>query len=397
VSESDFSAVSAEAGRLALLPAGLRDILAPNAANEARVIDLLMTHTAAHGYDRVKPPLVEFETSLLSGPGAATSGRIFRLMDPVSQRMMGVRADMTVQMARIASSRLKNAPRPLRLCYVGQVLRTTANQLNPERELVQVGAELIGPETAEADAEIVLVAIEALKAAGVSELSVDLMVPPLVPIVLATLGLSVERESQLRAAIDRKDIAAVETLAGDHAPVLSKLLGATGQKDEALAVLHGLDLPADAHAALDRLTTVVELITTAEPGLRVTLDPVENRGFEYHSGIAFSLFARGARGEMVRGEVGRGGRYRVNGGTETATGFTLYIEMVLQALPDPRNRETVFIPHGTPRDEAHALRVAGHVTVQGLGPVEDTEAEARRMGCSFFWQDGKIAALASPS
>ena len=144
MSESEFSAVSAAAGRLALLPAGLRDILSPNAANEARVIDLLMGHTAAHGYERVKPPLVEFETSLLSGPGAATGGRIFRLMDPVSQRMMGVRADMTVQMARIASSRLKNAPRPLRLCYVGQVLRTTANQLNPERELVQVGAELIG-------------------------------------------------------------------------------------------------------------------------------------------------------------------------------------------------------------------------------------------------------------
>ena len=397
MSESEFSAVSAAAGRLALLPAGLRDILSPNAANEARVIDLLMGHTAAHGYERVKPPLVEFETSLLSGPGAATGGRIFRLMDPVSQRMMGVRADMTVQMARIASSRLKNAPRPLRLCYVGQVLRTTANQLNPERELVQVGAELIGSETAEADAEIVLVAVEALKAAGVSELSVDLMVPPLVPTVLATLGLSAEREAQLRAAIDRKDIAAVETLAGDHAPVLSKLLGATGQKDEALAVLHGLDLPADAHAALDRLTTVVELIATAEPGLRVTLDPVENRGFEYHTGIAFSLFARGARGEMVRGEVGRGGRYRVNGGAETATGFTLYIEMVLQALPDPIRRDTVFIPHGTPRDEAHAIRIAGHATVQGLAPVADAETEARRLGCVFFWRDGKIAALASPS
>ena len=221
---------SEDAERLALLPAGLRDILSPNAGNEARLIEILIGRLALHGYDRVKPPLVEFETTLLSGPGAATGNRLFRLMDPVSQRMMGVRADMTVQIARIAASRLKNAPRPVRLCYAGEVLRTTANPLNPEREVVQVGAELIGSETAEADAEIVLVAVEALKEAGVQDLSVDLMVPPLVPSVLDTLSLDPARREQIRVALDRKDIAAVTALAGDQAPVLTGLLEATGPK-----------------------------------------------------------------------------------------------------------------------------------------------------------------------
>lgn len=176
-------------GRRALLPAGLRDVLPPNAGNEARLIELMVACAVAHGYERVKPPLIEFETSLLEGPGAALSSRVFRLMDPMSQRMMGVRADMTVQVARIASTRLKNVARPLRLCYSGEVLHTTADQLSPEREMVQVGAELIGSPTAEADAEIVLVGLEALRAAGVGRLSLDLMVPTLVPSVLAELDL----------------------------------------------------------------------------------------------------------------------------------------------------------------------------------------------------------------
>lgn len=373
----------------ALLPAGFRDILAPNAANEARLIDAMMSTAIGHGYLRVKPPLIEFETSLLQGPGAATAERVFRLMDPISQRMMGVRADMTAQAARIATTRLKNAPRPVRLCYAGEVLRTSANQLNPEREVVQVGAELIGSPTAEADAEIILVAIETLRAVGVQRMSLDLMVPTLVPAVLGQLDLPRETVAALRQAIDRKDVAAVEEVAGESAAVLVGLLDAAGPRDAAMDALAALDLPDAARAALDRLTEVVELVTAVEPDLSVTLDPAENRGFEYHTGIAFSLFARG-----VRAEMGRGGRYQPNHDPQgTATGFTLYLERVLQALPDPRRPETVFVPHGAPRDQAAALRREGHITVAGLTPADDADAEARRMGCTHILRDGNVSAL----
>lgn len=373
----------------ALLPAGFRDILAPNAANEARLIDRMMSTAIGHGYLRVKPPLIEFETSLLQGPGAATAERVFRLMDPMSQRMMGLRADMTAQAARIATTRLKNAPRPVRLCYAGEVLRTTANQLNPEREVVQVGAELIGSPTAEADAEIILVAIETLRAVGVERMSLDLMVPTLVPTVLAQLDLPRKTMAALRQAVDRKDVAAVEEIAGANAAVLVGLLEAAGPRDAAMRALATLDLPDAAREALDRLTAVVDLVAAVEPDLSVTLDPAENRGFEYHTGIAFSLFARG-----VRSEMGRGGRYQPNHDPEgTATGFTLYLERVLQALPDPKSAESVFVPHGTPRHEAAALRRDGRITVAGLTPVEDAGAEARRMGCTFILRDGQVAAL----
>jgi ATP phosphoribosyltransferase regulatory subunit len=142
---------------------GLADLLPPDAAREARAIDLAIERFAAFGYERVKPPLVEFEESLLGGPGAALGPQTFRLMDPVSQRMMGVRPDMTVQVARIAVTRLKHEPRPLRLSYGGNVIRVRGSALKPERQFAQVGTELIGVDSAEADAEAVLLAVDAAR------------------------------------------------------------------------------------------------------------------------------------------------------------------------------------------------------------------------------------------
>ena len=119
----------------ALLPTGMHDLLPPEAEIEAEVVTQLMTTLAAHGYERVKPPLVEFEQTLFAGAGAAMAGATFRMMDPVSHRMIGVRADMTPQIARIAAARLGDVPRPLRLSYAGQVLRVTGSEIRPERQV----------------------------------------------------------------------------------------------------------------------------------------------------------------------------------------------------------------------------------------------------------------------
>src|ERR1700716_179170 len=172
-----------------LLPAGLADLLPPDAAREARAIDTAIERFAALGYERVKPPLVEFEESLLGGPGAALASQTFRLMDPVSQRMMGVRPDMTVQVARIAVTRLKHEPRPLRLSYGGNVIRVRGNALKPERQFAQVGCELLGGDPAAA--------------------AIAPHLPPRAAAVVAGLKLAPEPASRLRRALDRKDEAAI--------------------------------------------------------------------------------------------------------------------------------------------------------------------------------------------
>lgn len=382
--------------RQALLPTGLRDILPPEAAFEAEICETLSAKFGSHGYDRVKPPLVEFEDSLISGAGAAVSADTFRLMDPVSQRMMGVRADMTTQVARIALTRLTDVPRPLRLSYTGEVLRVRGTQLRPERQFAQVGAELIGAESAEADIEIIAIAVASLRAIGVPDLSVDLTIPPLVPALMEAMPLGDAEYRALRDALDRKDVGAVRTHGGEQAGALCSLMDGTGPAASALEVLSALSLPAAPARELDRLRIVVEGLGRRLPDIDITVDPVENRGFEYHTGVGFTFFSRGERGE-----IGGGGRYvatlngddAVNDNGEAATGFTLYVDNIMRVLPSPAVRLRVYVPPGVPAGDLSELRRDGWITVAGLEETGDAPAEARRLKCSHVWVSGRAEPL----
>jgi ATP phosphoribosyltransferase regulatory subunit len=374
----------------ALLPAGLHDVLPREAAFEATIVEKLMAEFALNGFDRVKPPLIEFEASLLSGPGAAMATQTFRLMDPVSQRMLALRPDMTLQVARIATTRLANEPRPLRLSYGGQVLRVKGSQLRPERQFGQVGVELIGSLLPTADAEVVLLAYRALDSVGVKNISVDLNVPTLVPAVCRALDLPDDETARLRQALDRKDAAEVAAVGGKAADLLASLMRASGPADRAVELLAALDLPAAADGDRQRLTEVVRLIRAGAPRLMLTVDPVEHRGFEYQTGISFTLFSRG-----VSGELGRGGRYRAGAQKpgsqgEPATGFTLYLDTVLRAVPDPAPNPRVFLPVDTQDADGARLRSEGWVTVRALESFDEPAAEARRLHCTHIFTGGQI-------
>lgn len=376
-----------EPANRALLPAGLRDILPPDAAHEAAVVDRLLRHFDGQGYERVKPPLIEFEDSLLEGAGSATAGQTFRVMDPLSQKMMGVRADITPQVARIATTRLGTLPRPLRLSYAGQVLRVKGSQLRPERQFAQAGIELIGSDSAAADAEVVALAGEALTELGVQGVSVDLSLPALVPALLAAGGLAGPDADRLREALDHKDVATVAATGGAMAPLLQALITAAGPADRAIAALNSLALPPAAAAERDRLAQVVALVRIEAPDVTLTVDPVENRGFEYHTGVSFTLFARSSSGEL-----GRGGRY-LAGGTEPATGATLFMDTVLAALPGPQPARRIFLPFGTPRSWAQALRAQGWITIAGLDAAANAVTEGRRLGCGHRFADQGVVEI----
>ncbi|MGX9962894.1 ATP phosphoribosyltransferase regulatory subunit [Roseomonas sp. F4] len=356
----------------ALLPAGLSDVLPPEAEREAMLVEVLAETFARHGYERVKPPLLEFEDSLLAGSGAAVAEQTFRLMDPVSHRMMGLRADTTPQVARIAATRLARVPRPLRLSYAGQVLRVQGTQLAPARQLPQAGIELIGPESAEADAEVAAVAAEALAAVGITEASLDITLPRLAPALLDAADVQGDARRKLARALDRKDAAAVAdhaARAGGAALLLPALLAAAGPADAALAVLAAEALPPAARLIADHAAAVVEAVRARAPGLRITLDPLEFRGLQYHTGVAFTIFGAGRTGELARG-----GRYL--SGEEPATGMTLYPDAVQRAVAPGPVRLRVFLPAGADAAQAAALRAQGHATLAQLAP-DDTAQSLR--------------------
>ena len=371
-----------------LLPAGLEDLLPPEAGQEEVLVRRLSDHFARYGYERVKPPLLEFEGGLLDGIGAAVAEQTFRLMDPVSQRMMGLRADITPQIARLAATRLQDAPRPLRLSYSGEVLRVKGAQLRPQREFHAIGVELIGAaKAAMADAEVILLAAESISELGIKDLSVDINVPSMARMICEDLCVPGKLSKELLDALNRKDVATIIKLSNEAGPILAGLLDAAGPAGSGLIKMAALNFSGGAALLNQRLIEVVNLVLEKEPGMNVTIDPADNRGFEYHAGISFTLFARG-----VRSELGTGGRY-LSGEDELATGFTLFTDVIMGAIVHPPPAQRIYVPFGVETEVKKRLQGLGWITVNALIPDDDPSVEAARLKCTHVWLDDEIHEL----
>lgn len=357
----------------ALLPGGFSDRLPP-AAEAASVLARTIVDTCgANGYERVSPPLVEREASLTRWLGKPLAGSLFRSPDPATGAALAIRPDITGQVARIAATRLADAPRPLRLAYAGPVVRARATELDPSRELTQAGAELIGTDSVAALAEVIRVSVDALQAAGVGTLSIDLTTPELVA-ELAQSRWPVADMAALLAALDGKDWGALET------PELQPwqvLLVAAGPAARALE--HLAPIAPDCTA---RLAELVQQLRSL-PDLRITIDPTERHGFEYQSWVGFSIFGN-VNGTPLRQEIGRGGAYRVehpDGVTEPAAGVSLYLDRLVDAGLGRVARPRIFLPPGTPPEQGAELRAQGFATISALSET-DTAA-----GCTHIWTE----------
>ncbi len=345
----------------ALLPSGFTDLLPPDAGREAGAISKLMETFAAFGYSRVKPPLLEFEESLFAGAGASMMNETFRVMDPVSHRMMGVRSDITPQIARIASSRLGKDPRPLRISYANDVLRTKAGQQRTERQFTQVGCEIIGEKNIEADIESCVVALIALSALGIKNITIDLAYPRLVTDVL--MNVPDEARDKILKALERKSADGVKKASKKLGKSLAGLLNAAGSAESALKKLDALSLKGEAARQIKQLKNLYKGVArgVSELGLQsvqITIDPVERRGFKYYSGMGFTLFAKG-----VSGALGRGGHYNIN--KESASGFTLYMDTVRQSLPPARDKKIIHVGYDLSWGKIREKQKKGSVVVRG--------------------------------
>ena len=346
-----------------LLPEGLRDRLPPQAEAASRLMHRVIVAIGRHGYARVMPPLAEFEESLVGRLKSSRAQDLLRMVDPVSQRMLALRPDITAQIGRIAATRMGHEPRPLRLAYGGTVIKLRATQLRPERELMQAGAELVGSHSVAAVIEILRVALDALKAAGVRDISFDLTLPDLVD-TLATGAMPVDpaRIGEVRALLDAKDAGG---LAAAGADAYLPLLSAAGPIDGALRKLRALDRT----QALDsRLAAIEQIAEAIGNDVALTLDPTERHGFEYQSWIGFSLFGGG-----LTGEIGRGGSYTIlhpDGREEPAVGVSLYIDPLVDIGLGVEPAKRIFLPLGHDQAAAAKLRGDGWTTVAALSDTD---------------------------
>jgi ATP phosphoribosyltransferase regulatory subunit len=365
-----------------LLPEGLEDRLPASAAAAGRVTRAVLDVLDGHGYDRVQPPSIEFEKSLASRMAGISPRRMFRFTDPSSLRMMALRSDITPQVGRIAASGLAGAARPLRLCYAGQVVTIKGDGLDPTREQLQLGAELIGSDSVAAAGEVVAVAIEALSAAGATGLSVDFTLPDLVDTLAAkALPLEPEQIEAVRRELDAKDAGGLAEAGGQ---AYLPLLTAIGPFDAAIERLAAIDAGG---ALATRIAGLRAIAGRVAPLARLTLDPSERHGFEYQSWFGFTIYAEG-----VPGALGRGGTYRILGPNEPAAGFSLYPDRLIDRLAQTETpREVLFLPMGHNAQTAADLRAAGWRT---RAAVSDG-CDPRLLGCTHSLEDGTVTALSS--
>ena len=358
-----------------LLPEGLEDRLPASAAAAARVTRAVLDCLDGHGYDRVQPPTLEFEKSLASRMAGISPRRMFRFVDPASLRTLALRSDITPQIGRVASTSLAGAARPLRLCYAGQVVTIKGDGLDPTREHLQLGAELIGDDSVAAAGELVAAAIEALSAAGASGLSIDFTLPDLVDTLAANaMPLPADKIEAVRRELDAKDAGGLVAAGG---AAYLPLLTAIGPFDTAIERLAAIDAGG---ALASRIAALRQIAGRVEGRARLTLDPSERHGFEYQTWFGFMIYADG-----ISGSLGRGGSYKITPSDEPAVGFSLYPDRLIDALAENEpTRDTLFLPLGHDAEHAARLRAIGWRTLAALSDQCDRVA----LGCTHRLVDG---------
>lgn len=366
-----------------LLPDGIDEFLPPQAVKLEHQRRSLLKLFHTWGYEQVAPPMVEFLDSLLVGTANDLESDTFKLTDPVTGRLVGIRADMTPQVARIDAHRLKTEG-PSRLCYFGHVLLTHARELGGSRNPVQCGAELFGCEDIAADLEIINLMMSALCQAKLSTFYVDLGHVSVFRSLASQAKLSTEIEDQLFDALQRKAQPEILTLldgvtdkkTATMLASLTSLNGDAGVLVEAREKLAAAEQ--DVHHALDELQQVADQFKQRWPDKILNIDLAELRGYQYHTGLVFSAYAPGY-GQAIA----VGGRYNgigeVFGRNRPATGFSIDLTAVL-AL-DPKSidkRGGIFAPAIVDDllvSKVAELRAAGERVIQEL-PGQNQDAAA---------------------
>lgn len=373
------------------LPDGVEEVLPAQAEAVERLRRQLLDLFHSWGYRLVIPPLVEFTESLLVGLGEDLDLTTFKLTDQISGRTLGIRADITPQVARIDAHSMADEG-VTRLCYAGSTLHTRPKSPFASRSPIQLGAELYGDDSVGADVEVVSVMLATLEAAGLSDITLDLGHVGIYEAVVLRAGLEEAREATVFDALQRKSVPdLIQALEGVDPGTtaliiaLAKLHGDESILDDARA-LYAETVP-DALLGLDTLQQVARTIRRQQPDLDIYFDLAELRGYHYHTGLVFAAYVPGV-GEALA----NGGRYNdvgaVFGRARPATGFATDLKALMALVPDVTESGAISLP-GVDNEvlllRAQALREAGEVVIQSFSGEVDPRCDRELVEVEGQW------------
>lgn len=360
-----------------LLPEYIADVLPSEARKIEELRRLMLDNFRLYGYELVMPPLLEYVESLMTGAGADTDLRTFKLVDQISGRMLGLRADMTTQVARI-DAHLLNRATVTRLCYAGSVLHTRPSGLHATREPFQIGAEIYGHAGLEADAEIQELALASLSLAGFTDMRLDLTHVGVLHAILEQDPAAKKDYDAIVALLRGKDVPGLQQQCAKYSDTtratllaLPNLYGDVEVLKRAREVLPAL--PGITHALAELAALAASAIGRAE----VAIDLADLRGYQYESGAMFALYVPG-----LPNAVARGGRYdhvgEAFGRARPATGFSLDLRELARLLPTAERKHSIRAPWGNApelKEKIAELRKSGEVVIQSLPGHNDEQDE----------------------
>ncbi|VAW73369.1 ATP phosphoribosyltransferase regulatory subunit [hydrothermal vent metagenome] len=380
-----------------IMPEGIEELLPQQVARLEVLRREILDSYQLWGYQLVSTPMIEFIESLQPAGSKDLDSHTFKIIDSMSGRMLGLRADMTPQVARI-DSRLMNTEQPVRLCYLDTVLRAYPDGLGGTREPLQLGAELYGHSGIESDIEVIELMLETIKLIGASHYALDLGHVGIYRGLAQQAGLNQQQETKLFDALQRKAIPEINELLNQwkinnkiHTMLssLANLNGGVEVLDQARAILNSAGK--SVKAALTELEEVAQQLMRRRPEVKLHFDLSELRGYDYQSGIVFAVFI-----QNYGYEVARGGRYdeigKVFGRSRPATGFSIDLKILSNLVPEEKKsqeKKPIFAPCNVPdsdqqshkeslQDMVLALRTMGE---QVICELPGQEGDASSMGC----------------
>ena len=358
-----------------VLPDHIADVLPSEARHIEELRRLYLDTARRFGYELVMPPLLEYLESLLSGTGRALDLQTFKLVDQLSGRTLGLRADTTPQVARI-DAHLLNRTGVTRLCYCGPVLHTRPDRPFATREPLQFGAEIYGHAGLESDLEVIELALTSLDAVSLKEVSLDLSDARIVPALLAGASISAEAREQLHQALASKDLTGIQSLAKGLPPNIQKALIELVQMYGDISVLSQAEKTFAAWPTILQSLQELRHIANAFKHVLTTFDLADLRGYGYYSGVRFAMYVAGTGDALVRG-----GRYdevgAVFGRKRPAVGFSLDLKELVFAVPAQPLKAAIRAPWGVEgglREALAQLRGQGETVVCAM-PGHESEVD----------------------
>jgi len=368
-----------------LLPEGFRDSLPELATKENRINSIFIKLMQINGFLLVKPPLLEFESSLFFLLDDNEDANSFRVLDPISQKMMGIRSDITVQIARISCGSLVELPRPLKVCYSGEVLRVNNNNLNLSRQSTQIGSEIIGIEQNDCENEIITLMIESLNCLRIKNFFINFTMPTLISAIVNDFKLSKTDLEFVRDRFNNKNSDGLEKISKRLKIISDALIDSVGDAKVNLRKLKKIKFTKKIKLEIQSFIKIISRIIKDFPCLKILIDPLEIDESNYHTGIAFKVFSENFK------ELFSGGNYKVS--NENCIGFSGFTEsLLLESLITKKLIKKILIPKYFDPKLKKNLQKKGFFTFQAIKKLnkQQIKIEANKQECNYYFFDNDI-------